>query len=171
MIAANLFHEQRDPPISAFVSQSPYPGRLHAACTGARLAPTNDPIRDTCIRLELKLHQRAKCWLVGHELDACPYTRSGQNCPAPLVTLLIRKLSRARHWSGPCPFLAGAFCAARRSGIRRNGRGRARPAADPVSEAGGRAPTLRRRRRFRPKTASINASVPAVIKCSEVWKG
>jgi len=51
MIGTNLFHEEGDSQISAFVSHSPYPGRLHAACTGARLAATDDPIWDTCVRL------------------------------------------------------------------------------------------------------------------------
>ena len=58
MIGADLLHEKCDAPLCAFVSQSPDPLRLHAACTIARFATADDPIWQAIGRADVNRPER-----------------------------------------------------------------------------------------------------------------
>jgi hypothetical protein len=93
VVAADLLHEKCDAPFSAFVSRGPGPCWLQAACTAARLAPADDPVRNASAPLKPQPGQRAEPWLVRDEFDAGADACPRQDCPPPLVVHLIL----ARH--------------------------------------------------------------------------
>ena len=55
VVAADLLHKECNVQVGAFGSQGPDPRRLHGACTTAKLASANDPVRNRFAPFKLQL--------------------------------------------------------------------------------------------------------------------